>query len=79
MLGDAERKRSFANYLTEPAHLIAVSASANRSKGKSSPDEWLPDNEDATLDGSLDWYCSENGLKAMSPECRASNDPLCGL
>ncbi len=34
-------RQQFAN---DPQNLIAVSASANRSKGASSPDEWLPDN-----------------------------------
>ena len=36
----AERER-FANDLTDP-QLIAVSASANRSKGDRSPDQWQP-------------------------------------
>lgn len=40
---DAEKKRAFANDLTE-AHLIAVHRSANRSKGSKGPDEWLPPN-----------------------------------
>lgn len=39
---DTARKRAFANYLAINDALIAVSASANRSKGDSSPDQWLP-------------------------------------
>lgn len=39
---DAERRRAFANDLAVAHHLIAVKASANRSKGKPGPDEWLP-------------------------------------
>lgn len=39
---DTARKTAFANYLAIDDALIAVSASANRSKGDSSPDQWLP-------------------------------------
>jgi hypothetical protein len=36
-----ERRRQFANDLVDP-QLIAVSASSNRSKGDSAPEEWKP-------------------------------------
>ena len=39
---DRARKADFANYLAISDALIAVSASANRSKSDSSPDQWLP-------------------------------------
>ena len=39
---DRPRKADFANYLAISDALIAVSASANRSKSDSSPDRWLP-------------------------------------
>jgi hypothetical protein len=39
---DTGRKRDFANYLGISDALIAVSASANRSKSDQSPDQWLP-------------------------------------
>ena len=41
-LWDWEKRRRFANDLEFPEHLIAVSASANRSKGARGPDEWMP-------------------------------------
>lgn len=37
-----DQRRRFANDLTDPNTLIAVSASTNESKGDGTPDEWLP-------------------------------------
>ncbi len=39
---NAEKKNAFYNDLSDPQHLIAVSASQNRSKGARGPDEWKP-------------------------------------
>jgi hypothetical protein len=36
-----DRRAAFANDLTHPEHLVAVSASINRAKGARSPDEWM--------------------------------------
>jgi len=41
---DADKKRDFANDLFDPAHLMAVDRSVNRSKGSRGPDAWLPPN-----------------------------------
>lgn len=40
----ADQRRDFANDLSEPFFLIAVSASSNRSKSDRDPAEWLPTN-----------------------------------
>lgn len=36
------RRRDYANALTQPEHLVAVAASANRSKSDKGPEAWLP-------------------------------------
>lgn len=41
-----QRREQYANDLNHTEHLIAVKASANRSKGAKSPDQWMPENED---------------------------------
>ena len=40
---DRDTKRAYANDLEDPGHLIAVSSSANRSKGARGPEDWTPD------------------------------------
>ncbi|MAG36010.1 MAG: hypothetical protein CL878_07190 [Dehalococcoidia bacterium] len=52
---DAERKRRYANDLLNPLHLIAVTASANRSKGAKGPDAWKPPNEAYWCEYALSW------------------------
>ena len=42
---DSTQRKQFANFLGDSNHLIAVSASANRSKGARDPSEWLPTNQ----------------------------------
>lgn len=39
-----EKKRRYANYLDNPTHLLAVSASENRRKGEKGPDRYMPPN-----------------------------------
>lgn len=38
-----DRKEAYANYLGNSHHLVAVSKSANRSKGSKGPEDWTPD------------------------------------
>jgi hypothetical protein len=42
---DSDKKMDYANSLTYEFHLIAVSASANRSKSDNGPSEWIPKRE----------------------------------
>ena len=41
-LWSANRREQYANHLDDPQHLIAVTASANRSKGARGPEDWKP-------------------------------------
>lgn len=50
-----ERKREYANYLNEPAHLIAVTASANRAKGSKGPEAWKPPDTGYWCQYAKDW------------------------
>lgn len=51
----ASRKRQYANDITHPEALTAVSASSNRSKGSRDPAEWKPSDQDAWCDYATDW------------------------
>ena len=50
-----DRKRSYANDLSHPEHLLAVTAAANRAKGRKGPEEWRPDNESYWCDYATNW------------------------
>lgn len=41
---DPERKRGYANDLTDPRHLVPVSAALNRMKSDKGPEQWTPPN-----------------------------------
>ena len=66
----ADRKLAFANWLNDADHLIAVSASANRSKGSRAPDEWKPPNQAYWCEYAYDWIRikTEWGLSATRSE-----------
>lgn len=75
---DEDRKSSYANDLAYPGHLIAVSASANRSKGHKGPDEWRPPNSAHWCQYALDWATikREWNLTATQAEANALSDML---
>lgn len=50
-----ERRAAFANDLADPRSLVAVSASANRSKGDQGPEEWLPPDPAYRCRHAADW------------------------
>ena len=52
---DPDRKRDYANDLSNPASLQVISALVNRAKGKKAPDEWRPENPASWCRYAADW------------------------
>ena len=79
---DKERKRQYANSLDDPDHLIAVTASANRSKGSRGPDAWKPADRSYWCEYATDWVRVKNtwGLTVTPGEAAALQEMLatCG-
>ena len=50
-----DRKKAYANDLSHPEHLLAVTAAANRAKGRKGPEEWRPDNESYWCEYAQNW------------------------
>lgn len=50
-----DKKMQYANNLDHPETLIAVSKSANRSKGDKDPSDWMPTNDDYGCDYIKTW------------------------
>ena len=75
---DADRKRDYANHLEDKYHLIAVTASANRSKGAKGPEEWQPPDQSYWCQYATDWILikSEWGLAVTGAEWDALDDML---
>ena len=76
-----EQKASFANDISYSGHLIATTASANRSKGSRGPEEWRPPDETYWCTYAVDWISIKgrwdltatdgewNGLRDMLDTC----------
>ncbi|PKM22258.1 MAG: HNH endonuclease [Gammaproteobacteria bacterium HGW-Gammaproteobacteria-14] len=56
------RRRDFAN---DPSNLLPVKASLNRSKGSSSPDQWLPPNKDYWCEYGRRWSSVKSHYQLM--------------
>ena len=54
-LWDWEHRREYANDQSFPQHLIAVSKSANRSKGAKGPESWKPPVQDYWCEYATNW------------------------
>ena len=53
-MAPVQRER-YANYLHDPQHMIAVTTSANRSKGPRVPEEWKPEERSYWCQYAIDW------------------------
>ena len=67
-----ERKRSYANDLDDPAHLIAVTRGANRMKGAKGPEEWRPSNSAHLCQYALDWISVKQAWELTATPSEAS-------
>ncbi len=72
----AGQRQRYANDLSYAPHLIAVSASANRSKGDKGPEEWRPPNPAYWCAYAQEWVQVKVtwGLGATAAEWRALQD-----
>lgn len=74
---DSAKKQAFAN---DTSHLVATSASVNRSKGNSGPSEWMPENNKCEYAQSWTETASKYGLTMGKKDKSVLEDTLakCG-
>ena len=74
----ANRREQYANYLDDPQHLIAVTASANRSKGARGPDQWKPEDQTYWCQYAVDWIAIKStwDLTVTEAELAGLNEML---
>ncbi|MCX7264045.1 MAG: HNH endonuclease family protein [Burkholderiales bacterium] len=49
------KRQQYANDMTDPRHLIAVTGSSNRSKSDQDPADWVPTNKSYTCEYIANW------------------------
>ncbi len=74
----SQEKELYANDLSFDGHLIAVTASANRSKGAKGPEEWKPPDASYWCEYAVNWIRVKSAwsLKATPNEWNALEDML---
>ena len=74
----AETRKAYFNDLSYANHLIAVTASANRSKGARGPESWKPENESYWCEYATDWIVIKLdwGLSANDDEWNALEEVI---
>ena len=85
---DDAKKRQYANDLSYEGHLLAVKASANRSKGSDGPEDWKPEDESYWCEYATHWINIKVGwdltaterelaaLREMIDTCESPSDVL---
>ena len=74
----AQQREQYANHLDDPQHLIAVTASANRSKGARGPEAWKPEDRTYWCRYAIDWITIKDtwDLTATAAEFTAVEEML---
>ena len=68
-----EKKRQYANDLSYHGHLIAVQASANRSKGSKGPEQWKPPDQGYWCQYAIDWTTVKARWELFASEAEAAS------